>query len=106
MPSFIQFLFQVETWREKYRKKEDVSLTTKFNSAGGYRFILEVTDVHILLTIRPLDDNGEWGAKCRKVYDLDKNGQRIPDGKGGYKNHQEDTTDWNDKGNAEKWRAA
>ena len=46
------------------------------------------------------------GAKCRKVYDLDKNGQRIPDGKGGYKNHREDTTDWNDKGNAEKWRAA
>ena len=35
MPSFIQFLFQVETWREKYRKKEAVSLTTKFNSASG-----------------------------------------------------------------------
>lgn len=62
--------------------------------------------VHILLTIRPLDDNGGWGAKCRKVYDLDKNGQRIPDGKGGYKNHREDITDWNDKGNAERWRAA
>ena len=62
--------------------------------------------VHILLTIRPLEESGEWGAKCRKVYDLDKNGQRIPDGKGGYKNHREDTTDWNDKGNAEKWREA
>ena len=62
--------------------------------------------VHILLTIRPLEESGKWGAKCRKVYDLDKNGQRIPDGKGGYKNHREDTTDWNDKGNAEKWRAA
>ena len=35
MPSFIQFLFQVETWREKYRKKEAVSLTTKFNSVSG-----------------------------------------------------------------------
>ena len=61
---------------------------------------------HILLTIRPLKENGEWGAKCRKVYDLDERGQRIPDGKGGWKNHREDTTDWNDKGKAEAWRAA
>ena len=61
---------------------------------------------HILLTIRPLKENGEWGAKCRKVYDLDERGQRIPNGKGGWKNHREDTTDWNDKGKAEIWRAA
>lgn len=38
---------------------------------------------HILLTICPLKESGEWGAKCRKVYDLDGRGQRIPDGKGG-----------------------
>ena len=25
LPSFIQFLFQVEIWREHYRKKENVS---------------------------------------------------------------------------------
>lgn len=61
---------------------------------------------HILLTIRSLKENGEWGARCRKVYDLDGRGQRIPDGKGGWKNHREDTTDWNDKGKAEVWRAA
>ena len=62
--------------------------------------------VHIMLTLRPLKENGQWGAKCRKAYDLDENGQRIPDGKGGWKNHREDTTDWNDKGNVEIWRAA
>ena len=62
--------------------------------------------VHIMLTIRPLKEDGSWGAKCRKAYDLDENGQRIPDGKGGWKNHREDTTDWNDKGNVEIWRAA
>ena len=61
--------------------------------------------VHIMLTVRPLKENGAWGAKCRKAYDLDENGQRIPDGKGGWKNHREDTTDWNDKGNVEIWRA-
>lgn len=61
---------------------------------------------HIMLTMRPLKPNGKWGAKCRKVYDLDERGQRIPDGKGGWKNHREDTTDWNDRGKAEVWRAA
>ncbi|WP_242969736.1 MobQ family relaxase, partial [Anaeromassilibacillus sp. An250] len=62
--------------------------------------------VHIMLTVRPLKENGAWGAKCRKAYDLDENGQRIPDERGGWKNHREDTTDWNDKGNVEIWRAA
>ena len=61
---------------------------------------------HILLTIRPLKSDGRWGPKCRKVYDLDSQGNRILDGKGGWKNHREDTTDWNNRGNAEKWRAA
>ncbi len=61
---------------------------------------------HIMLTMRPLLPDGRWGAKCRKVYDLDSQGQRIPNGKGGWKSHREDTTDWNDRGNAEKWRAA
>ena len=61
---------------------------------------------HIMLTIRPIREDGKWGAKCRKVYDLDGQGQRIPNGKGGWKNHREDTTDWNDRANAEKWRAA
>ena len=61
---------------------------------------------HIMLTIRPLKPDGRWGPKCRKVYDLDSQGNRIPDGKGGWKNHREDTTDWNNRENAEKWRAA
>jgi len=61
---------------------------------------------HIMLTMRPLKADGTWGAKCRKVYDLDEHGQRIPDGRGGWRNHREDTTDWNQRGNAEKWRAS
>ena len=61
---------------------------------------------HIMLTLRPINPDGTWGAKCRKVYELDADGNRIPDGKGGWKNRRENTTDWNDKGNAEKWRAS
>ena len=61
---------------------------------------------HIMLTLRPLNPDGTWGAKCRKVYDLDADGNRIPNGKGGWKSHRENTTDWNDSGKAEEWRAA
>ena len=57
---------------------------------------------HIMLTIRPLREDGKWGAKCRKVYDLDSQGNRIPDGKGGWKNHREDTTDWNNRDRPER----
>ena len=61
---------------------------------------------HIMLTLRPLDENGEWGAKCRKEYDLDERGQRIRLPGGGFKSHRVNTTDWNDPGKAEVWRAA
>lgn len=62
--------------------------------------------VHIMLTLRPLLENGEWGAKCQKAYDLDGRGQRIPLPSGGFKRHRVDTTDWNDPRKAEMWRAA
>lgn len=61
---------------------------------------------HIMLTIRPLKKSGEWGVKCRKEYDLDERGQRIPLPGGGFKSHRVNTTDWNDPGKAEVWRAA
>lgn len=32
---------------------------------------------HIMLTMRPLEQSGEWSAKSKKEYILDKNGQRI-----------------------------
>lgn len=59
---------------------------------------------HIMLTMRPLLKDGSWGAKCRKVYDLNAKGLHIPDGKGGWKNHRENVNDWNDREKAEVWR--
>ena len=61
---------------------------------------------HILLTLRPLKEDGTWGAKCRKEYDLDEQGQRIRLQSGAFKSHRVNTTDWNDKGKAEQWRSA
>lgn len=59
---------------------------------------------HILLTVRPMDERGQWLPKCKKVYDLDENGQRIRLPSGAWKSHKEDTCDWNDHGKANLWR--
>ena len=61
---------------------------------------------HIMLTMRPLDERGQWAAKSKKEYDLDENGERIRLPSGRYKTHKVDLVDWNDKGNALLWRKA
>lgn len=58
---------------------------------------------HIMLTMRPFE-NGEWGAKAKKEYILDKNGEKIKLKSGEYKSRKIDTVDWNKKENLEKWR--
>ena len=72
---------------------------------------------HIMLTMRPISENGKWAPKERKEYALDKNGERIPliDKKTGeqklgkrneklWKRATVQTNDWNDKNKAEEWR--
>ena len=62
---------------------------------------------HVMLTVRPLNDDGSWGAKQRKEYILDKNGKKIYDRKKRtYKCNTVPTTDWNEKTKAEEWRSA
>ena len=39
--------------------------------------LCERTLTNVLLTMRPLTENGEWGAKQKKIYDLDENGEKI-----------------------------
>ena len=60
--------------------------------------------VHILLTTRPILENGEWGEKSRKVYKYDKDGNKIKKKNGRYDCTTEKTTDWDNKGNAKIWR--
>ena len=63
--------------------------------------------VHIMLTMRALQEDGRWAPKSRLVYNLDVNGNRIPaKQKGRWKTHKDNTVDWVDRGNAEIWRAA
>lgn len=72
---------------------------------------------HILLATRPMKADGTWGAKEKKDYARDVNGNRIPliDKKTGkqklgkrneklWKRVTVQANDWNDQGNVEKWR--
>ena len=61
---------------------------------------------HIMLTMRPLTEDGLWGDKSKMVYELDENGERIRLPSGNWKSHKENTTDWDNRNNVEKWRAA
>ena len=60
----------------------------------------------IMLTMRPLTEDGLWGDKSRMVYELDENGERIRLPSGNWKSHKENTTDWDNRNNVEKWRVA
>jgi len=59
---------------------------------------------HILLTMRPLEHDGTWGAKSKMEYILDDNGERIKLPSGRYKVKKVTTTDWDSRDNAELWR--
>lgn len=60
---------------------------------------------HIMLTMRPLNENGEWGAKSKKEYITDKNDERIKLKNGNFKTKKVDTVDWNEQSKAELWRS-
>jgi len=60
---------------------------------------------HLMLTMRPLNENGTWGGKQKKEYTLDRDGNKIYDPvKRQYKCRSIPSTDWNKHANADKWR--
>lgn len=60
---------------------------------------------HIMLTMRPFEQGGTWGAKQKKEYILDKDGNKIYDRKKRqYKCKSIPSTDWNEQTKAEEWR--
>jgi len=63
--------------------------------------------VHIMLTMRPFNEDKTWGNKQKKVYQYDKDGNKIYDTKKRqYKCSKIQTTDWNEQTKAEEWRQA
>ena len=62
--------------------------------------------MHIMLTMRPINENGTWSGKQKKEYILDRNGNKIYDPKKRqYKCRSIPSTDWNNRENADIWRA-
>ncbi|MDI6076968.1 MobA/MobL family protein, partial [Streptococcus equi subsp. zooepidemicus] len=61
---------------------------------------------HILLTMRPFNEDTTWGAKSKKEYILDENGEKVKLKNGNYKTRKIDTVDWNEQEKAEQWRKA
>lgn len=62
--------------------------------------------VHIMLTMRAIDDDGNWLAKSRKEYLKDENGNQLYDKNGKPSTRKIFTTDWDNKNNVERWRKA
>ena len=60
---------------------------------------------HIMLTMRPIDENGKWDSKQKKEYILDHDGNKTYDPKKrSYKCRSIPSTDWNDRAKADEWR--
>ena len=59
---------------------------------------------HVMAPIRPIEANGKWGMKQRRVYELDENGNRLLDTNGNYIFNAVPTTDWGSPDTLEYWR--
>jgi hypothetical protein len=59
-----------------------------------------------MLTMRPMDEQGEWAAKSKKEYFTDENGGRIWLPSGSFKTREISTVDWSEPSKAEEWREA
>lgn len=60
--------------------------------------------VHLLLTLRAMDEQGHWLPKAKTVYVLDENGNRIKNKDGKWRRQTIETVDWNDHKYGEIWR--
>ena len=64
----------------------------------------EQPHAHILLTLREIDEQGNWKAKSKKEYILDENGEKIELKSGNYKSRKVNLNDWNEPDKAKEWR--
>ena len=59
---------------------------------------------HVMAPIRPIEANGKWGMKQRRVYEQDEEGNRLLDADGNYIFNAVPTTDWGSPETLEYWR--
>ena len=78
----------------------DVSFHEKEHGDGG----TPNPHFHFLCPIRPIEQDGKWGLKQRRVYVLDEDGNRIRDQNGEFVFNAVPTTDWGSPETLEHWR--
>lgn len=114
LPVELSFERQLELAREYAKSLVDEGMCVDFSihdKGDGNPHI------HMMTTTRPIKENGEWGAKEKKAYALDENGERIPiiDKKTGeqkvnsrnakqWKRETVQANDWNKREKVEEWR--
>ena len=57
--------------------------------------------VHLMLTMRAMDEQGRWLPKTRTAYVLDENGERIRGKNGRWLRDRQNTVDWSNPQNGE-----
>ena len=60
--------------------------------------------VHVMVPMRPINEDGTWGDKQRREYILDEDGNRIRGSDGKYIFNAVKTTDWSDSETLNRWR--
>lgn len=78
----------------------DFAIHVPDNEDGG----IQNPHFHIMAPIRPIEANGKWGMKQRRVYELDEDGNRLLDADGNYIFNAVPTTDWGSPETLEYWR--
>lgn len=61
---------------------------------------------HVMLTMRPFLEDGSWGAKSKKEYILDEDGESLYTASGAKKSRKIDMNDWNKREKIQEWRQA
>ena len=59
---------------------------------------------HVMLTIRPFNQDGSWGGKAKIIYILDENGEKQKTPAGNVKSRKYNSTDWDNKKTMQSWR--
>ena len=95
---------------QKTASKQDTTILPPLLHPAGLCFAIHDTGsgnphAHIMLTMRPFTEEKTWGAKQKKDYILDPQGNKIYDPKKRqYKCKSIPATDWNEQTKAEEWR--
>jgi len=59
---------------------------------------------HVMLTMRPFNENGEWGAKSKRIILTDEEGNTLYYPNGDKKSRKQRTTDWDSREKLNDWR--